>query len=268
VNIGIALTDAVADAEGNVVDETVRLTRQAAEAGLRSAWLGQRLDFDSVALAGIAGREVPGIAVGTAAVPIFGRHPIGVSSQAQTTQAATHGRYTLGLALGSKTMTETAFGLPHERPIARLREFLTALRPLLDGGTAEFHGELLTAVTPTSAAVTGAAPPVPVLVAAMGPQALRVTGELADGTLPLFVTPKVLAEHIVGVITGAAARAGRPAPRAAHRRLHPRCGHPGRRCGAGGRSRCDRLLRPRPVLPAGDRARGCVQGGRTGHHRR
>jgi F420-dependent oxidoreductase-like protein len=215
VNIGIALTDAVADADGNVVDETVRLVRQAAEAGLRSAWLGQRLDFDSVGLAGIAGREVPEIAVGTSAVPVFARHPILVSSQAQTTQAATHGRYTLGLALGSKALTETAFGVPYDRPVARLREFLTALLPLLNGGTAEFRGEILTAVTPMPAAVAGAAPPVPVLVAAMGPQALRATGELADGTLPLFVTPKVVAEHIVPVIAGAAARAGRPAPRVA-----------------------------------------------------
>lgn len=215
MDIGVALTDAVAGADGDVVDVTVTLTRQAAEAGLRSAWLGQRLDFDSVGLAGIAGREVPGIGVGTAAVPVFGRHPIVVSSQAQTTQAATHGRYTLGLALGTRAVTETAFGLPYERPVARLREFLTALRPLLDGGTAEFRGDLLTAVTPVPAAVTGATPPVPVLVAAMGPQALRVAGELADGTLPLFVTPKVLAEHIIPVITGAAGRAGRPAPRIA-----------------------------------------------------
>jgi alkanesulfonate monooxygenase SsuD/methylene tetrahydromethanopterin reductase-like flavin-dependent oxidoreductase (luciferase family) len=75
-----------------------------------------------------------------------------VSSQAQTSQAASHGRYTLGLALGSKTMTENAFGLPYERPIALLREFLTALRALPADGTAEFRGELLTAVTPTSAA--------------------------------------------------------------------------------------------------------------------
>jgi F420-dependent oxidoreductase-like protein len=215
VNIGVALTDAVAGSGENIVDETVGLVRQAAEAGLRSAWLGQRMDFDSVGLAGIAGREVPAIAVGTSAVPIFARHPILVSSQAQTTQAATHGRYTLGLALGSKAMTETTFGVPYDRPIARLREFLTALRTLLADGTAEFRGDILTAVTPMPAAVAGATPPVPVLVAAMGPQALRVTGELADGTLPLFVTPKVLAEHIVPPIADAAARAGRGAPRIA-----------------------------------------------------
>jgi alkanesulfonate monooxygenase SsuD/methylene tetrahydromethanopterin reductase-like flavin-dependent oxidoreductase (luciferase family) len=121
VNIGVALTDAITDSRGNVVDETVRLARQADRAGLRSAWLGQRMDFDSVALAGIAGREVPGIAVGTSAVPIFARHPILVSSQAQTTQAATHGRYTLGLALGTKATTETAFGVAYDRPVARAR---------------------------------------------------------------------------------------------------------------------------------------------------
>jgi F420-dependent oxidoreductase-like protein len=215
VNIGIALTDAIAGSGGNTVDETVRLVRQAAEAGLRSAWLGQRLDFDSVALAGIAAREVPGIALGTSAVPIFPRHPILVSIQAQTSQAASHGRYTLGLALGSKAMTESTFGVPYDRPIARLREFLTALRALLADGAAEFRGDILTAVTPMPAAVAGATPPVPILVAAMGPQALRVTGELADGTLPLFVTPKVLAEYIVPPVTGAAARAGRRAPRIA-----------------------------------------------------
>lgn len=37
----------------------------------------------------------------------------------------------------------------------------------------------------------------PVLVAAMGPQALRVTGELADGTLPYLAGPKTLRDHIV-----------------------------------------------------------------------
>jgi F420-dependent oxidoreductase-like protein len=158
---------------------------------------------------------VPGIAVGTSAVPIFARHPILVSSQAQTTQAATQGRYTLGLALGTKAMTEGAFGVPYERPIARLREFLTALRALLEEGTAQFHGELLTAAPPMPAAVAGAEPPVPILVAAMGPQALRVTGELADGILPLFATPKVLAQHIVPAVTTAAQRAGRGAPRIA-----------------------------------------------------
>ncbi|MET8165941.1 TIGR03564 family F420-dependent LLM class oxidoreductase [Streptomyces sp. NPDC005329] len=197
----------------NRIDPTVRLAREAHEAGLRSAWFGQTFGYDSPSLAAIVGREVPGLQVGTAAIPVFGRHPLLVASQAQTAQAATGGRYHLGLALGTKHLTETGFGIPHERPIARLREFLTALRQLVETGGADFHGELLTATTPLPATVPGAEPPVPILVAAMAPQALRASGELADGILPLLAGPRALAEHIVPAVTAAARAAGRPAPR-------------------------------------------------------
>ncbi|WP_253872563.1 LLM class F420-dependent oxidoreductase [Actinomadura rupiterrae] len=216
MNLGVAFhssTSGTDSASGNAVDHAVALGRRAAEAGIRSAWLGQLFDHDAIGLAGIIAREVPDLTVGTSAVPVFGRHPLLVSSQAQTSQAAAHGRFRLGLALGTRHLTESAFGLPFERPIARLREFLTALRPLLETGTADFHGELLTATTPYSAAVAGAEPTVPVLVAAMGPQALDVTGELADGALPFLAGPRTLGEEIVPRLTAAAERAGRPAPR-------------------------------------------------------
>ncbi|MER5198144.1 TIGR03564 family F420-dependent LLM class oxidoreductase [Streptomyces sp. NPDC002755] len=207
MTIGVALS------LQNRIDPTVRLAREAHAAGLRSAWFGQTFGYDSPSLAAIVGREVPGLQVGTAAIPVFGRHPLLVASQARTAQAATGGRYHLGLALGTKHLTETGFGIPYERPIARLREFLTALRQLVETGASDFHGELLTATTPLPATVPGAEPPVPLLVAAMAPQALRASGELADGILPLLAGPRALAEHIVPAVTAAARAAGRPAPR-------------------------------------------------------
>jgi F420-dependent oxidoreductase-like protein len=197
----------------NEVDDSVRFAGEAAAAGLRSVWFGQVFGVDSPQLAAIVGREVPGLQVGTAAIPVFGRHPLLVSSQALTAQAATHGRYHLGLALGTKWLTEEGFGIPFERPIARLREFLTALRQLTETGAADFHGELLTVTTPLPSRVAGAEAGVPLLVAAMGPQALRASGELADGILPYLAGPRVLAEHIVPAVTAAAEAAGRPAPR-------------------------------------------------------
>lgn len=210
MTVGVALNTSEAR---NQVDTAVELAREAAAAGLRSAWFGQTLGADSPQLAAIVGREVPGLHVGTSAIPVFGRHPLVVSSQAQTAQAATHGRYHLGLALGTKLLTEGGFGIPFERPIARLREFLTALRQLTRDGAADFHGELLTATTPLSARVPGAEGGVPLLVAAMGPQALRASGELADGILPYLAGPRALGEHIVPAVTAAARAAGRPAPR-------------------------------------------------------
>ncbi|MEU7485869.1 LLM class F420-dependent oxidoreductase [Streptomyces sp. NPDC042319] len=210
MTVGVALNATDTD---NQIDASVRLAEEAAAAGLRSAWFGQTFGADSPQLAAIAGRAVPGLQVGTSAIPVFGRHPLTVAGQALTAQAATHGRYHLGLALGTKFLTEGGFGLPFERPVARLREFLTALRQLTETGTADFHGELLTAATPIPARVPGADAGVPVLVAAMGPQALRASGELADGILPYLAGPRALAEHIVPAVTAAAEAAGRPAPR-------------------------------------------------------
>lgn len=210
MTVGVALN---ATDPGNQIDATVRLAEEAAAAGLRSAWFGQTFGADSPQLAAIVGREVPALQVGTSAIPVFGRHPLTVSSQALTAQAATHGRYHLGLALGSRFLAEGGFGIPFERPVARLREFLTVLRQLTETGAVDFEGELITAHTPLPAKVPGADAGVPLLVAAMGPQALRVSGELADGILPYLAGPRALAEHIVPAVTAAAEAAGRPAPR-------------------------------------------------------
>ncbi|MET4921572.1 TIGR03564 family F420-dependent LLM class oxidoreductase [Streptomyces sp. PSRA5] len=210
MTVGVALNATDPD---NQIDATVRLAEEAAAAGLRSAWFGQTFGADSPQLAAIVGREVPALQVGTSAIPVFGRHPLTVASQALTAQAATHGRYHLGVALGAKFLIEGGFGIPFERPVARLREFLTVLRQLTETGAADFEGELLTTHTAIPARVPGADAGVPLLVAAMGPQALRVSGELADGILPYLAGPRALADHIVPAVNAAAEAAGRPAPR-------------------------------------------------------
>lgn len=206
MTIGVALGTPT---EGNAVDGVVELAREVAGAGFGSVWLGQRFDYDAITLAGVIGREIPELQVGTSAVPIFARHPLLVVSQAQTVQAATHGRFQLGLALGSK-LTEDAFGIPFKRPVALLREFITSARELIATGNSDHHGELLTVATPFPSSVPGAGTDLPILVAAMGPKALQASGELADGILPFLAGPKTLEKHIVPTVNTAAEAAGRP----------------------------------------------------------
>lgn len=213
MSIGIALAPSALDQSDNAVDSAIAQARTAAAAGLASVWTGQTFSNDAITLAALFGRAVPEIAVGSSVVPVPGRHPLLVASQAQTAQAATGGRFTLGLGLGARALSERAFGGSFDRPALRLREFLTALRAILDTGEVDFHGETLTAANPLPTAVAGARPTVPVLVAAMGPAALRATGELADGTVPFLVGPSALAEHIVAPLTAAATAAGRAKPR-------------------------------------------------------
>ena len=213
--IGITLPTGPEDRAGtpNKVDTLVSLSEEAAASGLGSVWVSQQFDHDALSMAAVIGRAVPGIGVGTSVVPIYPRHPVVVSSQAQTAQAASHGRFTLGLGLGVAQMVEQVFGVDASRPIRHLREYLTVLGSLLTTGAADFSGQTVRASTIMPGTVAGAQPPVPVLVAAMGPQALRVTGELADGTLPYLAGPRTLAGFIVPTITEAARAAGRPAPR-------------------------------------------------------
>jgi F420-dependent oxidoreductase-like protein len=213
--IGISLPAGPADRAGtpNKVDTLVSLSAEAAASGIGSVWVSQQFDHDALSMAAVIGHAVPGIGVGTSVVPIYPRHPLVVSSQAQTAQAASHGRFTLGLGLGAPQIVERAFGVDTSRPIRHLREYLTVLGSLLTTGAVDFTGQTVRASTTMPAAVAGAQPPVPVLVAAMGPQALRATGELADGTLPYLAGPRTLAEFIVPTITEAARAAGRPPPR-------------------------------------------------------
>ena len=51
------------------------------------------------------------------------------------------------------------------------------------------------------------------MVAALGPQMLRLAGEQTDGTVLWMTGPATVRDHIVPVITAAAEAAGRPGPR-------------------------------------------------------
>ena len=83
-------------------------------------------------------------------------------------------------------------GIGFDKPIRHLREYLNVLMPLLREGSVEFNGE-----TPARQLFQKPRQQIPVLVAALGPQALAVTGQWADGTTLAWVGPKTIREHIV-----------------------------------------------------------------------
>jgi F420-dependent oxidoreductase-like protein len=196
----------------NLVDDVIAQARRAHELGVTKVWLAQQQNYDAISLSAVVGAAVPGLGVGTSVVPINPRHPLIVASLAQTAQAATHGRFSLGLGLGARLVEGPAFGTTWTNVITRLREHLTILRSVFDTGTVDFHGSEMSA-SPTWPVQVAGGTPIPIYVAAMGPKALRVTGELADGTIPYLAGPRTIGEFIVPTIAKAAADAGRPEPR-------------------------------------------------------
>lgn len=200
---------------GSSLSGFVEAVREVAEAGIRRVWVPQVLGLEALTAIAVAGREVPGVELGTAVVPTYPRHPFVLAGQALTTAAALGGtdRLHLGIGLSHQVVIEGLFGMKFEKPAVHMREYLSALRPALDGEPVDVAGQTLRAATLMGPIKVDDAPPVPVLVAALGPALLRVAGELADGTLTWMAAPKVIGDRIAPTITSAAQAAGRPRPR-------------------------------------------------------
>jgi F420-dependent oxidoreductase-like protein len=193
------------------IPDVVEQVRRMADAGMASATVSQIFGYDALTLLAIVGHEVPDIELTVSVVPVYPRHPIMLAAQALTVQAATGGRLNLGVGLSHQVVIEHMFGYPFERPARHMREYLTALGPLLRGEQVSYRGETVTAATMGPLEIDAPAPTL--LVAALGPEMLRIAGTLADGTITWMTGPATLAAHTVPTITAAAVEAGRPAPR-------------------------------------------------------
>jgi F420-dependent oxidoreductase-like protein len=166
--------------------------------------------MDALTALAVAGSQVPGIEVGTAVVPTYPRHPAALAQQARTVAAAVDGRLVLGIGLSHKIVIENMFGYDFGRPVLHMREYLAVLLPLLDGQQASFTGVTVRANIGLTTPSPGR---VPVVVAALGTQMLRLAGEQTDGTVLWMTGSATVRDHVVPVITTAAANAGRPSPR-------------------------------------------------------
>ena len=208
--VGIAVAPPAADV-ANAIDDLIARSQTIAATGVASLWLGQLFDLDAITALAVIGREVPDVQLGTAVSTTYPRHPVVMSSQAQTTQSAIGGRLRLGLGVSHRELVEERLGYSFDKPARHLREYLEVLNALFDHGEVDFRGETTVAdTTGFPGHVPGSSRP-DVLIAALGPAMLRVTGELADGTITWLAGARTIGEHVVPTITGAARGRASPA---------------------------------------------------------
>ncbi len=184
--------------------------QRAADDGFASAWVSNIFGLDALTALAVAGSQVPGIELGTAVVPTYPRHPAVMAQQALTVATALGGRLTLGIGLSHKIVIDDMYGYSFDRQARHMREYLSILLPLLDGQAASFQGETMRAAIGLTTPRPGR---VPVLLAAMAPQMLRLAGQRTDGTVLWMTGPATVRDYIVPTIRAAAEAAGRPSPR-------------------------------------------------------
>ena len=181
---------------------------EAVEQGFASYWAPQIFGLDTLTAIAVAGSTVPDVRFGTGVVPTYPRHPMMLAQQALTANQAIGGRLALGIGLSHKPVVEGMWGMPFDKPVRHMSEYLEVLVTLINEREISFAGKTLT----SRGGIEVAAEPCPVLVAALGPQMLSVAGRKADGTITWMTGAKTLAGLTVPTICAAAEEAGRPPP--------------------------------------------------------
>jgi F420-dependent oxidoreductase-like protein len=192
------------------IDALVTQAKRAEADGLASGWLANIFGMDAIMAAAICARETSKLELGTAVVPTYPRHPIAMAQAALSASAIAGGRFSLGIGLSHQIVIEGMLGLSFAKPYSHMREYLAVLGPLIRDGKVS-HGGAEYRVN-ANLSVPGATP-CSILVAALAPKMLALTGREADGTITWMTGPKTIRDHTVPRLREAAAGAGRPTPR-------------------------------------------------------
>jgi F420-dependent oxidoreductase-like protein len=202
----ISLFGSVSDFGG--VDGTVKSLAEYRDEGFGRVWMAQMpYEPDLLTILAVALREVDGIQVASGVLPIQNAHPMLMAQRALTLNLIANGRFTLGLGMTHQAVTEGMWGIPWDKAVRRLNEYLDGLLPLLAGEAANVTGET---TTTRGALMIPGAPRPEVYIAALGPQLLKIAGARTEGTMTWMTGPKTLAEHTGPALREAAAAAGRP----------------------------------------------------------
>ena len=189
------------------VDATIENLAMLRDEGFRRVWMSQMpYEPDLLTVLAVALREVDTIEVATGVVPIQNQHPMQMAQRALTVGLVSGGRFILGLGMTHAAVTEGMWGIPWDKPVRRLNEYLDGLLPLLAGEAADATGQT---VTTRGALMIPGAPQPEVYLAALGPQLLKIAGRRTAGTCTWMTGPKTLADHVGPTLRQAAADGGR-----------------------------------------------------------
>lgn len=164
--------------------------------------------FDPLLMMGAVGSHTERIKLGVVVTDLIRRNPAMAAQAMLTVDHLARGRAIFGLGSGER-MNITPYGMPFDKPVARLSEGIDVIRRLWEAdGPTDFEGQF----HHLHDAVLGLKPygerPPPIWTAAHGPKMLAMTGEKADGWLPTKMSPAEYAASLA-TIRESAEKAGR-----------------------------------------------------------
>jgi F420-dependent oxidoreductase-like protein len=190
----------------------VEFAQAAERIGVTSLWVPEVWGYDALTGLAYLAAKTSSIQLGTFVVQLGSRSPALLATSALSLEELSSGRFILGIGTSGPRVMEGWHGVRFRKPVQTTRETIEIIRTVSRGERLEHDGEIYPLPLPDSrgAALRPMVRPdhVPVYIAAMGPQNLRLTGEAADGWLGNAFIPEA-AEVFLGPIREGAQRAGR-----------------------------------------------------------
>lgn len=169
------------------VERAIEQAVEAEAAGFTTLWYPGAVGGDPLVQMALAGRATTRLELGTAVLQTYTCHPVLQASRVKAVASAIGRPVTLGVGPSHQGAIER-LGFSYEHVGRHTEEYVRELAGLLGDE-------------------------VPVLLAALGRRLLRVAGQLAGGTILWMANDHAIASHVAPRLQGAAAEAGRPAPR-------------------------------------------------------
>jgi F420-dependent oxidoreductase-like protein len=178
----------------------IELAREAESLGYDSAWAAEAWGTDCVTVLSWLGATTTTLKLGSGIMQIPGRTPANAAMTVATLDLLSGGRFMLGLGTSGPQVVEGWHGEPWGKPVAKTREYVEIVRAALRREVLQHHGEHYD-IPWTRDGSTGLGKPlklmarplranVPIYLAALGPKAVELAFEIADGWLPIFWSPE------------------------------------------------------------------------------
>jgi alkanesulfonate monooxygenase SsuD/methylene tetrahydromethanopterin reductase-like flavin-dependent oxidoreductase (luciferase family) len=184
----------------------VTLATQADRLGYDGLFLPETWAYDTTVLLAEAAARTERLTLGTGILGVWNRSAATIAMAAATLATVSRGRFVLGLGASTPQLTEGLHDVRFAAPIARVRRTVQQVRALLRGE------RIPLAVTTEARALKLNLRPageVPIYLAALGAQSVRLTGEVADGWMP-FIYPRSYLRYGIEELRAGAAAAGHP----------------------------------------------------------
>ena len=190
--------------------ELIGLVRLAEQRGYEVVFIPESWGYDAITTITELAVHTRRIKLGTGILPVWSRTPALLAMTAASLDDLSGGRFILGLGISGPVVIQDWHGVPFERPIQRTRETIAIIRLALAGDRVTHDGEIFR-VQRFRLEFDPPRPHIPIYLASIGPKNLQLTGEVADGWLPIYCSPESLALMRQEVVAGAQAAGRDPA---------------------------------------------------------